>query len=221
MWPKTSAPEGGEWSAARPGRTLPPGKTRYTLYRRLGGPQGRSGQAENLAPTGIRSPDRSAPSHSLYRLSCPESYARDLCKIYRNGIYSSHGSRISLLYLLDYSLFVKVLIFECVLLVEAPSSGRISCPELQVRFARLAALNPTLFCCNVMDIRNLPIQIFFFLWRCNPTRVMASSFLRFLDHTQRRTTVGRTPLDELSARRRDRYLTTHNTHNRQTSMSPV
>jgi len=37
-------------------------------------------------------------------------------------------------------------------------------------------------------------------------------------HTQRRTTVGRTPLDELSARRRDLYLTTHNTHNRQTSI---
>ena len=38
----------GEWSAARPGRTLPPGKTRYPLYRRLGGPQGRSGREENL-----------------------------------------------------------------------------------------------------------------------------------------------------------------------------
>ena len=60
-----------------------------------------------------------------------------------------------------------------------------------------------------------------FLWRCGPTRVMASSFLRFLDHTQRRITVGRTPLDETSARRRDLYLTTHNTHNRQTSMPPV
>ena len=33
--------------------------------------------------------------------------------------------------------------------------------------------------------------------------------------------VGRTPLDEWSARRRDLYLTTHNTHNRQTSMPPV
>ena len=33
-----------------------PGKTRYPLYRRLGGPQGRSGRAENLVPTGIRSP---------------------------------------------------------------------------------------------------------------------------------------------------------------------
>jgi len=43
----------GQGSASRPGRTLPPGKTRYSLYRRLGGPQGRSGGAENLAPTGI------------------------------------------------------------------------------------------------------------------------------------------------------------------------
>ena len=34
-------------------------------------------------------------------------------------------------------------------------------------------------------------------------RVLASSCWRFLDHTQRRTTVGRTPLDERSIRRRD------------------
>ena len=32
-----------------------PGKTRYPFYRRLGGPQGRSGRAENLVSTGIRS----------------------------------------------------------------------------------------------------------------------------------------------------------------------
>ena len=51
----TAALEGGEWSAARPGRTLPPGKTQYLLYRRLGGPHGLSGQAEYLVPTGIRS----------------------------------------------------------------------------------------------------------------------------------------------------------------------
>jgi len=60
-----------------------------------------------------------------------------------------------------------------------------------------------------------------FLWRCGPTRAMASSFVRFLDHTQRRNTVGRTPLEEWSARRRDLYLTTQNTHNRHTSMLPV
>jgi hypothetical protein len=47
---------------------------------------------------------------------------------------------------------------------------------------------------------------------------MASSSLRFLDQTQRRTPFGRTPLDEWSARRRDFYLTTHSTHKRQASM---
>ena len=55
----------------------------------------------------------------------------------------------------------------------------------------------------------------------SPQWARASSFLRFLDHTQRRTTVGRTPLDEWLARRRDLYLTTHNTHKRDTSMPPV
>jgi len=47
VWPRGSA--------ARPGRTLPPGKTRYPFYRRLGGTQGRSGRAEILVPNGIRS----------------------------------------------------------------------------------------------------------------------------------------------------------------------
>jgi len=50
----TAALERGEWSAARPGRILPARKTRYPLHRRLGGPQGRSGRAENLVSTGIR-----------------------------------------------------------------------------------------------------------------------------------------------------------------------
>jgi hypothetical protein len=58
-------------------------------------------------------------------------------------------------------------------------------------------------------------------WRDSPQWARASSFTRFLDHTQRRSTVGRTPLDEWSSRRRDLYLTTHNTHNRQKSMLPV
>jgi len=45
--------------------------------------------------------------------------------------------------------------------------------------------------------------------------------MRFRDHTQRRTTVGRTPLDEWPARREDLYLTTtHNTHSREASMPP-
>ena len=52
-------------------------------------------------------------------------------------------------------------------------------------------------------------------------RALASSFSRFLDHIQRRATVGRTPLDEWSIRRGDLYLTTHNNQNRQTFMPSV
>jgi hypothetical protein len=69
---KTLALESGEGSASRPGRTLPQGKTRYPLYRRLGGPQGRSGQVRKISShTGIQSPDRLGRSQSLYRLSYP------------------------------------------------------------------------------------------------------------------------------------------------------
>jgi hypothetical protein len=49
---------------------LPPGKTRYPLYRRLGVPQGRSGRVRKISPPiRISSPDRPARSESLYRLS--------------------------------------------------------------------------------------------------------------------------------------------------------
>ena len=62
---------------------------------------------------------------------------------------------------------------------------------------------------------------YFFFWRRGQTRVMASSCMRFLRHIQRRTTVGRTPQKKLLSRRRDLYLTTHNTHTRQTTMPPA
>ena len=51
--------------------------------------------------------------------------------------------------------------------------------------------------------------------------MFGSSQMRFLYRTQRLPTVGKTPLDEWSARRRDLYLTKHNTYNRQTDMPPV
>jgi hypothetical protein len=52
------------------------------------------------------------------------------------------------------------------------------------------------------------------------TMVRCTGIIAF-DHTQGYTTVGRTPLDEGSARHRYLYLTTHNTQNRQTSMLPA
>ena len=64
--------DGGGWSASLSGRSLTPGKTRYPLYRGLGGPQGWSGWVRKISPhTGIQSPDRPAHSHSLYQLCYP------------------------------------------------------------------------------------------------------------------------------------------------------
>ena len=51
--------------------------------------------------------------------------------------------------------------------------------------------------------------------------IYGAPILDVSNHTQRRSTVGRTPLDEWSARRRGLYLTTHDTHNRQIAMPPV
>ena len=67
------------------------------------------------------------------------------------------------------------------------------------------------------------VHLFFFhsFWLDSPQWARASSFKRFLDHTQRRITVRRTPFDKWSARRRDLYLTTYNIPKRQTSMPPV
>ena len=61
----------------------------------------------------------------------------------------------------------------------------------------------------------------FFSITQQPLLGQGSSLSRPHEHTLRHTTVGRTPLDEWSARRRDLYLTTHNTRNRQTLMPPA
>ena len=50
--------------------SVPPGKTRYPLYRRLDGPQSRSGQVREISPLPGFDPAR---SESLYRLSYPGS----------------------------------------------------------------------------------------------------------------------------------------------------
>jgi hypothetical protein len=69
----------------------------------------------------------------------------------------------------------------------------------------------------------LPLANFLLvLWLDSLIWAWASSFRRgFMITHFRHTTVGRTPLDEGPARSRDLYLTSHNTHKRQTSMPPV
>jgi hypothetical protein len=65
----TSALDMGGWSTPRPGR-FTPGKDPVPIVQEAEWAPGpvRTG-AENLASTGIRSPDRPARSESLYRLS--------------------------------------------------------------------------------------------------------------------------------------------------------
>ena len=72
-------------------------------------------------------------------------------------------------------------------------------------------------CCFMMKSNNN----FFYHDATAPTGPRTFSLSRIHDHTQRRTTVGRTPMDEWSAVHRDLYLTTHNTYKRQASMPPV
>jgi len=47
-----------------------------------------------------------------------------------------------------------------------------------------------------LDKTEVTVCLFVCFWRDSPQWARASSFTRFLDHTQRRTTVGRTPLDD-------------------------
>jgi len=79
----TTALEGGEWSASRPVRSLPPGKDPVPIVQEAGlapGPVWIG--AENLAATGIRSTDRPALSQSLYR----QHYLAHLRKVIRLNV---------------------------------------------------------------------------------------------------------------------------------------
>jgi hypothetical protein len=72
--------------------------------------------------------------------------------------------------------------------------------------------------CNLRDYQLLNN---YFFRRNSPQWGRTSSFTRFLGHTQRRTTFGRTPLDEWSDGRIDLQLTKNNTHASRISMPPV
>jgi hypothetical protein len=69
------------------------------------------------------------------------------------------------------------------------------------------------FCCEgklrmIWDrSTHVVLYMYIFPWYCSPTHALASSFLWCLDHKQRRTTVGGTPLGECSACRRGFYMT--------------
>ena len=73
----TAALEGGEWSAAWPGRTLPPGKDPVHIVKEAGWAPGSVWTgAKNLAPTEIRSPDRPARSSVAIPTELPDTPQR-------------------------------------------------------------------------------------------------------------------------------------------------
>jgi len=100
----------------------------------------------------------------------------------------------------------------------APWTGRYSNPRRSKIFFLFSKTSK-------MALRSIKAYIqrrlgsFFLPWRSRPSRPRPPHFRGFMI-TLRHTTVGRTPIDEQSARRRDINLTTHNTHNRQTFMTP-
>jgi len=67
----TVALEGGEWSAARPGRTLPPGKNPVPILQDAEWAPGPVWTGEKSCPHRDSIPDGPARSQSLYRLSYP------------------------------------------------------------------------------------------------------------------------------------------------------
>jgi len=83
----TSTLDGRGWSMPRPGMTWYP----FILQEAWWAPGPVWTSAENLAPTGIRSPDRQARSQSLYRLSYPGPLMQPLLILI--GLTSNHTGR--------------------------------------------------------------------------------------------------------------------------------
>jgi len=69
-------------------------KTQYPFYRRLGGVYGRSGRAENLVPTGIRSRTVRPLAQSLYRLNYPVHEVREVDNNNNNNNVLLHAMNV-------------------------------------------------------------------------------------------------------------------------------
>jgi hypothetical protein len=92
----TTALDGVEGSASRPGRSLPRGKTQYPLYRRLGGPQGRSGQVRKISPP---------PGFDRRTVQPVASRYTDLLSVYCRHI--SHKTSLSILVIIITFKYIK------------------------------------------------------------------------------------------------------------------
>ena len=84
----TTALEEGEWSATRPGRTLPPGKTRYPFYRRLGGPSGPVWTGGKSRPHRDSIPDRPVRSSVAIPTELPGPHNLQYCNNLLKSVFS-------------------------------------------------------------------------------------------------------------------------------------
>jgi hypothetical protein len=73
---------------------------------------------------------------------------------------------------------------------------------------------------QIIQLRKQPLNKTLYFHSATTPRGLGPPHYWGFTITLRHTAVGGTPLDEWLACRRDLYLTTHNTHNRQTSMPP-
>jgi len=92
----------------------------------------------------------------------------------------------------------------------------ITVAQVQWKCMCFLRLSSSWFRCNNKRNKLPLVQLFFYSKRA-PSRP-GSPQCRGFTIALRNTTLGMTPLDEWSARRRGLYLTTRNTHRRQTSM---
>ena len=110
----TTALEGGEGSASRPGRSLLPGKTRYPLYRRLGGPQDRSGQVRKISPPPGFDPRTVQSVASRYTDWATRPTFREVVGIYFESymqLINTHNERIATIRTCDIDIYP----FACLL----------------------------------------------------------------------------------------------------------
>jgi hypothetical protein len=120
----------------------------------------------------------------------------------------------TLSFIISHRFLSHIHLFLALIICMMPAS-LINCQTNHVHFKLMSAIQ------GKIPFRK-QVWTFFSFSPNSPHWATASSLTRILDNTQRRrTTVGRTHLDEWLACRRDFYLTTHNSHNRQTSILPV
>jgi hypothetical protein len=137
----------GEGSASRPGRTLPPRKSRYSLYRRLGGGDLRAGldRCGKSRPHRDSIPGPSSPVGSRYT-----DYATRLWKEVKEGYVTSYPHR----YLLGAFEYPEVLNLG---VTRYSTAGRI-----RVLLPWHTTLKPRLICSHFLYFKELlPVMLRF------------------------------------------------------------